>query len=388
MPVNLALVQAEDAEDSSRLAYERIPVRNVWFLFLYAYDLAQFRGRFNAEIEDSPDIKSLIGRLLCHAVETRLRRNLSFAYRRREEILKRVRGRIDILRTETGGLIRRGEIACRFDELTIDTPRNRLVWAALTSLSVVLSERDLAQRSRLLAGALRRAGVSGIRPSRAELASDQLGRHESGDRLMVSLARAVFEIVLPSETEGVRSLLESNRDDTKFRKLFERAVGNFLSVELPREDGWRVYPGRQLKWPVGSKTSAIDSYLPIMITDIVVENEEDDRRLVIDTKFTEVLAKSQYNAGQRFKSPHIYQLYAYLRSQEDPGDPRSLCSEGLLLYPAVGATVDECAEIQGHVIRFATVDLGKPTNAVADRLRQLPLERGFGTVGNGLSRAK
>lgn len=125
-----------------QLAYDKIPVHNVWFLFLYAHDLAQFHGRFEAEIEKSPDFKALVARLLCHAVETRLRRNLSFGYRRREDILRRVRGRIDILRTEAQDLLRRGEIACRFEELTIDTPRNRLVRAALDVLGQDIAARQ------------------------------------------------------------------------------------------------------------------------------------------------------------------------------------------------------------------------------------------------------
>jgi len=37
----------------------RIPVRNVWLLFLYAYDLARFQHRFDAKVEASPDLKSL-----------------------------------------------------------------------------------------------------------------------------------------------------------------------------------------------------------------------------------------------------------------------------------------------------------------------------------------
>ena len=192
---------------------------------------------------------------------------------------------------------------------------------------------------------------------------------------MVSLARAVFEIVLPTESEGIRALYESDREETKFRKLFERAVGNFLSIELPYEDGWRVYPGKHFQWPLGERTKAINAHMPIMITDIVVDNVLEGRRLVIDTKFTDVFTKSIYDHRQRFKSRHIFQLYAYLRSQEDPKDPRSLCSEGLLLYPAVGVTVDERVEIQGHVIRFATVDLGAPTSTVFDRLRDLPLRK-------------
>jgi 5-methylcytosine-specific restriction enzyme subunit McrC len=58
----------------------RIPVRNLWLLLLYASDLARFGDRFDAAVEESPDLPDLVARLLCFAVEHRLRRNLSRGY--------------------------------------------------------------------------------------------------------------------------------------------------------------------------------------------------------------------------------------------------------------------------------------------------------------------
>lgn len=364
-------------DDEAQLVYDKIPVRNVWLLFLYAYDLARFQGRFEAEIEDSPDFKSLIARLLCHAVEARMRRHLSFGYRRRADTLKRVRGRIDILETKSRDLFRRGEIACRFQELTINTPRNRLVRAALTALGGRLSDQHLAHRTKTIAGALGCAGVIGQMPSRAEFATDQIGRHEAEDRLMVSLARAVFDLVLPTEQEGMRSLFMASRDDTEFRRLFERAIGNFFRAELPWEEGWRVYRGKRFFWPFGAVSPGIHAHFPIMVTDIILENEQVDSRTIIDTKFTNILTRAQYGDGQRFKSGHIYQLYSYLRSQERSDDPRSLTSEGMLLYPAIGVDVDEAVELQGHKLRFATINLAEPTASVIAKLRLLPMRSRF-----------
>lgn len=369
-----AALAGTNSEDNSFLVYDKIPVRNVWFLFLFAYDLARFHGRFKAEVEDSPDFKSLIARLLCHVVETRLRRNLSFGYRRREDTLKRVRGRIDLLKTESHALLRRGEIACRFDELTIDTPRNRFVRAALAELGNLLNDPALSHSARMLAGALDRAGVSGVMPSRAEITSDQIARHESQDRLMVSLAKAVFDLILPTEQEGTRTLLQAQRAQTEFRNLFEKAIGKFFEVELRREDGWRVSTGNYHEWPVGVASAGVKPYLPKMITDIILENEPNDRRIIIDTKFTNILTKSRYGDGQRFKSGHIYQLYSYLRSQERLDDPLSLSTEGMLLYPAIGVEIDEAVELQGHIVRFVTIDLDEPTNVVIEKLRRLPMQ--------------
>jgi 5-methylcytosine-specific restriction enzyme subunit McrC len=111
----------------------------------------------------------------------------------------------------------------------------------------------------------------------------------------------------------------------------------------------------------------------MMVTDIILENEREDRRIIIDTKFTNILTGAQFGDGQRFKTGHIYQLYSYLRSQEREDDPRSLTSEGMLLYPAIGVDVDEAAALQGHTLRFATINLAAPTASVVEKLRQLPV---------------
>ena len=61
----------------------RVPVRNIWLLFLYASGLAKFEGQYAAAAEHSPNFPELIARLLCFAVEKRLRRNLSRGYQAR-----------------------------------------------------------------------------------------------------------------------------------------------------------------------------------------------------------------------------------------------------------------------------------------------------------------
>lgn len=371
-----ALLAKDDGALTAPLVLDKIPVRNVWLLFLYASGLARFRDRFEAEVEDSPDFKTLIARLLCYATEKRLRRNLSFGYRRRSKVLRRVRGRIDILVTESADLFRRGQVACRFEELTIDTPRNRLVRAALTKLSSALSDPLLAHRCRSLGAALGRAGVSAEMPTRTQMAADQIARHETEDRVMVSLAQAVFDLVLPMEEAGARSLLKAQREETEFRKLFEKAIGNFYDSELPRDEGWRVFPGKQFNWPVAAASSGIASYLPIMITDIIIENERAGRRLIIDTKFTSIVTKGQHG-GERFKTGHLYQIFAYLRSQERDDDPLSMTSDGMLLYPAIGVDIDETALIQGHRVRFATVDLSRSSLEIIEKLKLLPVLSGL-----------
>jgi len=359
----------------------RIPLRNIWLLMLYASDVARYAGRFDALIEeDLDDLPDLVGRLLTREVDRRIRRNLSRGYRHREAVLTRVRGRINLLVTSTERLLDRGEVACRFDELTLDTPRNRLVRAALERIGHIASP-DIARRCRALSGDLGRAGVSGRPPSRAELATDCISRNDADDRFMLALARLAFDLGLPTEDAGPTAFTEPGRDEHWVRRLFERAVGGFYAVELIRE-GWRVHPGEVLKWPLSAASTGIKEILPTMRTDITLE-APDGHRTVIDTKFTAIVTKGWYRE-ESLKSGYLYQLFAYLRSQERPDDPDSPWNRttGVLLHPAIGKHFDEQVTIQGHEIRFVTVDLSERPEAIRSALREtVLLERSSSASG-------
>jgi len=249
---------------------------------LYASDVARFAGRFDALMEDDFDeLPDLVGRLLAGEVERRIRRNLSRGYRHRAAVLGRVRGRIDTLFTATHRLLDRGEVACRFDELTLDTPRNRFVRAALDRIARIASP-DIAHRCRSLGNDLGRAGVCGVLPSRAELARDRISRNDAADRFMLALARLAFDFALPSEDAGTTAFTEPGRDEHWVRRLFEKAVGGFYAVELG-PTGWHVHAGEVLAWPVSAASAGIKEILPSMRTDIRLD-APDGQRLVIDTR--------------------------------------------------------------------------------------------------------
>jgi 5-methylcytosine-specific restriction enzyme subunit McrC len=96
----------------------------------------------------------------------------------------------------------------------------------------------------------------------------------------------------------------------------------------------------------------------------ILTNEQAKRRIVIDTKFTSIVTKG-WHREESLRSGYVYQIYAYLRSQVGNGDVLANQASGLLLHPAIGEMVDEAVIIQGHSIRFATVDLGE----TAEKLR-------------------
>lgn len=334
----------------------RIPVRNLWLLMLYASDLFRLQRELGeVSFEEAPDeLPDLVGRILADIVERRLRRQLNRGYQTRRENLTRVRGRIDMLKTERHSLLQRGLVACEFEEMTINTPRNRFVLHALQTIGVLVKNQDLAHECRVLANSLKLMGVSGIAPTRKVIDGERFGRHDSADRLMVAAAKLAVDLAMPTESLGSHQMVLPDREGHWVRKLFEKAVGGFYKVVLSSE--WRVKPGRKLSWQVEDPSPGIVNVLPNMVTDIVLDHKPSGQRLVIDTKFNDIFTKGRFG-NTSLRSKYIYQMYGYLMSQTGRGKPKWDRANGLLLHPAVGAMVDEWVTIQGHTIRFATVDL-------------------------------
>ena len=347
----------------------RIPVRNLWLLMFYASDLWRHRGAVSAAVEDAPDdLPDLVAELLAYAVEKRLRRLLSRGYRRRTAALPRVRGRIDVLATERRQLLSRGLVACRFEEMVVDTPRNRFIRAACERIAGLVTTSDLRNRCLRAAYAMRAMGVSAEAPTKRQMSTDTIGRHEADDRQMVSAAVLALDLTMPMESSGAELLPLAEREETWVRRLFEHAVRGFYEVTL-EPAGWSV-GSRKLGWRIEEATPRARSILPRMQTDVTLEHGRDQRRIVVDTKFTGILTQGQFGQDT-LRSGYLYQIYAYVFSQLGPEDTPAWTEEAILLHPAIGERVNESVVIQGCRFRFVTVDLAGSSSDIRGQLLRL-----------------
>ncbi|MGE0105225.1 MAG: 5-methylcytosine-specific restriction endonuclease system specificity protein McrC [Blastocatellales bacterium] len=367
MPAVANLTQ-ESQEGIDRIG--AIPVRNLWLLMLYASNLYRDLEKAKVTVEDNPDdIPDLIAEMLCRRVEIRIKRNLSYGYQSRKAVIGHVRGHIDLLKTERHRLLDRSKVACRFDELTVNTVRNRFVRAALEVISKTVRRTTLAHRCRSLAVSLKRMGVLGEHPSLSEVAIDRFGRHDADDQPMVNAAYLAFNLALPTETAGAKHLSLPDRETTWVRKLYEKGIAGFYDVVLSKK-GWRVHAGKSISWLIESKSSGIDQILPSMRTDIILDHPDSERRIIVDTKFNSIVTRG-WHREETLRSGYLYQIYTYLRSQEGNGEPLAEKASGLLLHPSSGYMINEAVVIQNHEIRFATVDLGATAKEIREQLLQV-----------------
>ena len=350
-------------------------VKNIWLLLLYASDLyKKITHRRFKEMESNPDrIPYLVAEILTEAVQRRLRRSLSLRYRRRDADLRRMRGSIDMLRTERRQLLQLGKVACSFDELTADTPENRFVKAALNKLDGDMRRNkfgknggDLSHRCRVGAASLERAGVgNGVYSELYRRVGFRLGRLDEADKETLAAAKLVRDW-LPYDSSNMV-------EEKVMQKLFEKAVLGFYRFKEYTGDlkGWKVHGGqKEQTWQVSSAAPrSAESLVPKMRLDILLESKSADRKVIIDTKYKDMLTKpDDESRSPKFRTDDIYQMYAYLRSQEGNDGRRSSKPAGILLYGKAAEERDMTVNIQGYDLHFVSVNLNADSKHIRNRL--------------------
>lgn len=340
-------------------------------MLLYAWDLAAWRGNFKGAVEDSPQLLGLLARVLVDASELLLRRQLGRQHHERQESIRGIRGRIDFGKSLKRLEFESGRATCTFSELDVDTPRNRILRATLERLvgEPRLRAGDTQAKVEVLRHRLRSAvrrmeGVSAVRLSSFDFTRLALGRNDTAYKLPLSICELIYSLRLPTQTVGDAVLASLLGDEVRFSLLFESFVRNFCRYHYATD---LAVQREQLSW--GDVLN--NPLVPSMNTDVTLKQKAPpNRRLIVDTKYyANTLDQGPYG-GPKFKAENLYQMYAYLRTQEDRG-PRFRDAQGMLLYPTTQQDLDEAMEVQGHRIRIATVNLAAPWETIEARLHEL-----------------
>lgn len=350
-----------------------IPIRNVWYLLLYAWNLSSWQGRFLGEIEKSPEFLGLLARVLVGSTRDLLKRNLSQSFLEKEKLIRGVRGRIDFAKSLKSLSFESGHAYCNFSTLDSDSPRNRIIRSTLDHLardtrlehSDSLAVRQLRQDLRELAGVM--DGVRIVPVTSVMFRQVQLGGNDCSYTLPLAICGFIHHLELPTEDAGDRLLAALLRDEITFHDLFEKFLRNFWQFHLTDYDVKSEY----LEWfdELGCKL------VPTMRTDITItQRMSPHSRLVIDAKYYKNAFATNQFGGSKFISENLYQIYAYLRTQEHRGD-NFLDAEGMLIYPTTAYDMNEAMRVQGHRIRVSTVDLSQPWQKIEERLINLVVEK-------------
>ena len=356
-------VEPEDEQELKKM----IPIRNVWHMLVYAWDMRRWGGVDKFESEMSPDLLGLLAQVLVESTRTLLRHQLGREYVKKTAEVKGIKGRISF--TPSLKLIgnKENRLVCEFNVLDVDTLRNQIIKSTLEQLShgdrlggvgpkqITNLDHDIISLIRDL------EGVQSPRLSNALFSKVQLGRNDRYYALPLQICSLIYQLRMPTENEGASTLAKLLRDEIAFAALFEKFVRNFYIHHVG--DRFEV-KSEGLHWP-GQDGNPL---MPSMKTDIsIISRAYPRNRFIIDTKYYREALVSNQGWLPKFRSENLYQIYAYLRTQEN-GTEEYRNARGMLLYPTVDRPLDEEADIQGHNIRVSTIDLSDSWEAIEARL--------------------
>lgn len=342
----------------------KIPIRNIYFLLCYAWDMLEEAELIDASQDDCESAAELFGRVLESGVTYLLKRGLDRGYVTESLDTPSLRGKLDLTTTLKRNLLRRMQVHCLVDSLTYDVPQNQIIKATLGKL-VRCENLDRSLRDRLLRLYRRLHDVAEVPLSPKLFSSVTLHRNNAFYGFVLQVCRLIYEARLVDERPGAWRFRDFLREDAAMARLFERFVFNFFK----REQTQFAVRREQIKWAGAIGEPGVLSYLPTMNTDISLTSAE--RKIIVDTKYYRETLQTNFGK-QSIRSENLYQLYAYLTNSAQAGSS-STPLEGILLYPTVGQDVDLDFRLQEIRIRVLTVDLSSEWPSIHARLSSLAL---------------
>jgi 5-methylcytosine-specific restriction enzyme subunit McrC len=350
-----------------------IPVNNLYYLLLYAWDAFE-EGRMTAvDAEPETDLLNLLAAVLCDGIDQLLRRGADRGYLPIVEAIPGIRGKLEIATTVKAQMLPRAQTICQFDELSYDVPHNQILKATLRQL---LQSPDLDRKlhAPIRFTYHRLAGITDIRLSERVFHSVQLHRNIRFYRFLLDVCRLIYDCLIPDEATGKFRFPELARDEKRMRRVFERFLFNFYRHE---QSAYRVR-SNTFPWARVAGAPAHIDLLPTMRTDVTLIGP--DRRVVIDAKYY-VKTLQTHHGKPSLRSGHLYQLFTYLKNLPPPHNP-NLPTDGMLIYPLVDRPLDLHYTMHGHGIRIYTLNLNQHWRSIKhDLLRLLPALAG--TSRNG-----
>ncbi|BDU78149.1 5-methylcytosine restriction system specificity protein McrC [Mesoterricola sediminis] len=335
-----------------------IPIRNLYYLLGYAWDLLEEAETWQVELENLPTGLDLLTRLILRGTQRLLRRGIDHGYMAQADVLTTIRGRIDFTASARRMLMERAKVQCDFEEFLPDLLHNRILKSTLRNLQAY---PEVAQRQRSEVHVLlrRMEGITPLKIRSTHFGSVRLHRNNAHYALLMHLCRLVNANLLVCEETGKTTFKNFMREKGQMAKLFQSFVYNFYRKETQFVVSQEV--------PIDWDSQEPNPLLPSMKADLILKRK--DRTIVVECKFYEEALQTHYlGTSPKLHSTHLYQLSTYLQHLQPGLDGTP--PEGLLIYPATGIQFSTDLVLAGKRIRACTLDLMEPWNLIAEQMHR------------------
>ena len=305
----------------------QVPVENIYYLLSYAWDKLDEAELIGVNPDDFEDVANLLGKVLANGCTRLFKMGLYRNYHEIAEEIPGIRGRLMIDASLQSLSFQNKKAWCRHDELDHNVLPNKILKATvLRLLRTEGVESDLHDELKVIYE--RFSGVDTIQLQRGNFTQVRIHRNNAFYGFLIQVCRLIFESTAMHEKGERYQFRDFTRNHQKLAALFEAFVYNFYEKEQSQYSLSRP----AINWPFHSEVPEHNTLLPQMFTDIVLQDEH--RIIIIDTKYySETFARRAEFDSVKFKSPNLYQIYAYMQHIPNPEGKQV---DGMLLYPDVG----------------------------------------------------
>lgn len=319
-----------------------IPIKNIYYLLCYAWNKLEEGELIDVSAEDESDLLNLLGRVLLTGTKMLLKRGIDKQYLSKNEVYQGIKGKVNMTDSLRKNLFPKGLSICEFDELSADILPNQILKTTLQNLIQIPSISPvLKQEIRTII--YRLYEVSQIVLTDTIFHQIQINRSNSFYVFLLNISELIHKNLLVNEENGNFQFKDFLRDERQMARLFEEFIRNFYKIEIPEAQVFR----EDLRWKMAGDTH---QFLPKMQTDISIKINE--RKFIIDAKYYQETLQKYYDS-EKIHSQHLYQLFAYLKNQDDE------LAEGILIYPTVQQSLSLAYTHEGHTIRIETLNLNQ-----------------------------
>jgi 5-methylcytosine-specific restriction enzyme subunit McrC len=217
---------------SDSTAKPDIPIQNLYYLLCYAWDQLNQGSFVDVGSTGATELVDLFAIVLVKGIEHLSRRGMERGYEAREEELRSLRGRINLLFTERRLLRYHGRAACSFDDLTTNTLPNQIIRSTLKSL---VEEESLDPKNRISVLRVHRdlKGIDEIRVDSTSFRKVQLGRNTSFYRFLLNVCELIHHSRFAEQGGERYRFRDFIRDEKKMALVFQNFLFNFFKMHRP-----------------------------------------------------------------------------------------------------------------------------------------------------------
>ena len=342
---------------------KNIQIKNVYYMLAYAFTSLKRKQFEEIEKEDFDNIHDLFAVILAKGVAQQIKQGLYREYITNYDELSTIRGKIDIRSSLKLKLKRKQQLACEFDELSVNNIFNQVIKSTMLLLlkidGVKTEHKKMLRRLEIYFKEIDEINMFQIRWDMLKFQ-----RNNQTYKMLMNICYFVCQGLIYSETSG-NYRVESFLDSERMCSLYERFV---LEYYKHHYNGKIESNSSQIKWNYDESQSTSIEFLPKMQSDIMLR--ANGKTLIIDAKYySHTMQQGQFDK-RTFHSHNMYQIFTYVKNYDKLGDGSV---SGMLLYAKTDELIQPDGEIMfaGNKISIKTLDLNISFTEIRSQLDQI-----------------